>query len=86
MIYEQKKRFENLENFEMASSRSLNGRANFNVQEFAKEHDLGKPLIANYFVARTHEGNKAEEKYIKKFYAALEDEDEDDNNNDDDNA
>lgn len=60
----------------MASSRSLNGRANFNVKEFAKKHDLGKPLIANYFVARTHEGHKEEEEYIKKFYEALEDEDE----------
>ena len=57
----------------MASTRQLKGRAHFNVKEFAKKHGLGKPLVGNYFVARTNKGNKEEEAYVEKWNNQLED-------------
>ena len=69
LIYEQKARI--TDEFPIASSRSLYGRDSFNVQEFAKQHNLGTPLVANYFVAKYQKG------YVEKFYEGLEYDEED---------
>lgn len=49
LVYEQKGK---LESTMKIPKTSRNGRMNFSIRKFAKEHDLGEPIAANFYQAQ----------------------------------